>query len=193
MSSDALKTLTAGPLFPRLAVLGTMALATAVRAGVLLATPDVLVADPDGYRAMAGNVVRHGTLGHGDVPTAFRAPLYPLILTPCVALRPWCRVAIGVVHLAMGLTAVWLTWAIGRRCGLRWGAVAAALLVACDPILLRQSTLVMTETLATLLAAAGLLALAALSEKPTPRRAAVAGAIWTALSHISLLMWLGSS
>ena len=45
-------------------------------------------------------------------------------------------------------------WGLGRR-----GAALAALLVACDPILLDSSCRVMTETLATFLTTAGLLAL----------------------------------
>ena len=94
------------------------------------------------------------------MPTAYRPPLYPLLLTGCVALGEYSRVAVGLLHLALGVATVGLVLVLGRWWGLgRRAAALAALLVACDPILLRWSTQVMTETLATFLAVAGLLAL----------------------------------
>ncbi len=179
------------PELPRWAVVGTLALAVAVRAGALVLAPDALSADPDGYRAVAENLVEHGTLGHGDVPTAFRPPLYPLLVAGCLALGRCGQTALGGLHLALGVATVWLTLAIARRCGPRWSAVLAAALVACDPILLRQSTLVMTETPAVLLAGAGLLALTTFSERPGPLRAATAGGVIAlgALCRPEFLLW----
>lgn len=152
-------------------------LAGLVRCGVLLAAPDNLAADPDGYRMVAENLIAHGVLGHGDVPTAKRPPLYPLLLAVCFALGPWTRAAVGILHVGMGVATAWLVLRLGRRAGLGSGAAVAALLVACDPILLWHSTLVMTETAAALLSTAALLALAALPERPTPLRAAATGAV----------------
>lgn len=179
------------PDLPRWAIAGTLALAAAMRAGTLVLAPDALAADPDGYRAVAENLVEHGTLGHGNVPTAFRPPLYPLLVAGCLAFGPYGRTALGGLHLALGVATVWLTLALARRCGLKWGAVLAAALVACDPILLRQSTLVMTETPAALFTAAGLLALTSFSERPGPLRAATAGGIIAlgALCRPELLVW----
>jgi hypothetical protein len=132
----------------------------AIRVAVLLLTPDALQEDRDDYRRLAANLVEHGTFGTGDVPTAFRPPLYPLMLTGCVAFGDHCRVAIGVLHVFLGVATVGLVLALGRCWGLgRRAAALAALLVACDPILLESSRLVMTETLATFLATAGLLML----------------------------------
>jgi hypothetical protein len=93
-------------------------------------------------------------------PTAYRPPLYPLLLAACVACGEHARLAIGVLHVALGLATVWLVYVLGRWWGLgaRCAAVAG-LLAACDPILLAQSTQVMTETPAALLAVVGLLAL----------------------------------
>jgi hypothetical protein len=91
-------------------------------------------------------------------PTAYRPPLYPLLLAGC--LRIDGRTAIGLLHVLLGVGTVALTLLLGRAWGLgRNAAAAAALLVACDPILLAWSMQVMTETPAALLAAAGLLAL----------------------------------
>ena len=145
-----------------------------LRCGVLLLVPHALQDDTDGYRRLAENLVEHGTFGaeqlsplplgesQGEgVPTAFRPPLYPLVLTGCVAFGNYSRGAIGVLHVALGVATVGLVLVLGRCCGLgRRGAAMAALLVACDPILLDESTHVMTETLATFLTAAGWLALA---------------------------------
>ena len=67
------------------------------------------------------------------------------------------RVTAGAVaawHLVAGVSTVWLVLRLARQLNLGRAAPLAALLVACDPILLNQSTLVMTETLAALLAAA---------------------------------------
>ena len=182
-------------LLTRWLPLTVLLLALLVRGGALLATPDALRSDPDGYRRLAENLVAHGTygtqpssplplgdkkhasplplgdekhlsplpLGEGQgegVPTAYRPPLYPLLLAGCVALGDYGRPAIGVLHVALGVATVSLVLVLGRQRGLgRRAAALAALLVACDPILLMWSTQVMTETLAVFLATAGLVAL----------------------------------
>jgi hypothetical protein len=100
------------------------------------------------------------------VPTAYRPPLYPLLLAGCVALGDYGRAAVGVLHVALGLATVWLMLVLGRQWRLgRRAAALAALLVACDPILLMWSTQVMTETLAVFLVTAGLVVL---SSRHTP-------------------------
>ncbi len=162
------------------------------RGGVLLSIPDPLAGDPDEYRRLAENVLEHGTFGHGQTPTAYRPPLYPLVLTPCVALGTWSRVAIGTLHLAMGLATVWLVFLLGRRWGLDYPTAAlAAALTACDPILLVQSTKIMTETPATLLAVVALITLTAAARRPSAGRAALAGGslAMAALCRPALLVW----
>ena len=141
----------------------------------MLLVPDALSADPDSYRRLAENVLRYHCFGKGLTATAYRPPLYPLALAPCLALGGSGRVAIGVLHLVMGLATVWLVERLGRRWGLGNYAILAAVLVAADPILVRQSTLVMTETMAALLACLGLVALVRACERLTLRRAAAAG------------------
>lgn len=130
-----------------------LAIATlAIRGGFLAARHDQFVADPDGYRALAVNVVAHGVFGHGGVPTAYRPPLYPLLIAGCLTTSTDVRWAIGACHLALGLLTVLATVWLARHWGPARFAWLAGLLVACDPILLNQSALVMTETLATCLA-----------------------------------------
>jgi hypothetical protein len=157
---------------PSAVCLLVLLLALLIRGGLLLMTPGALLDDTDGYRRLAANLVEQGTFGAGDRPTAFRPPLYPLLLSGCVAFGDYSRVAIGSLHVVLGVATVWLTLVLGRRLGLGiYGAALAAMLVACDPILLSQSTVVMTETPAAFFAVAGLAALAwigASSIKPRP-------------------------
>jgi hypothetical protein len=83
-----------------------LVLTIAVRAGVLLTAPHALQADPDGYRRLAQNVREHGTFGYGTSPTAYRPPLYPLVLAPLVAPGSSGAVPIGVLHLLLGVATV---------------------------------------------------------------------------------------
>ncbi len=166
--------------------------ATAVRAGGLAFTSECLRADPDGYAAVAGNLLECGTLGHGQEPTAFRPPLYPLLLAGARALAPCDLLAVAAAHVAMGAATAGLVYWLARRSGLGRAALLAAVLVVVDPILLRQSTLRMTETPAALLGAAALVALTQLTERPTAARGAVAGALLAlaALCRAELMLWL---
>ncbi|MCD4726986.1 MAG: hypothetical protein K8R46_04960 [Pirellulales bacterium] len=163
-----------------------------VRGGVLLCTPDALTADTDDYRRLAENLVKHGTFGHGATPTAFRPPLYPILLTGCVVAGDYCRLAIGVLHVILGTATVGLVFVLGSWWGLgRRAAAIAALLVACDPILLFQSTQIMTETSAALLAVVGLIALTWVGKRSVPA-AMLAGAVLAlgALCRPTLLLWI---
>ncbi len=152
-----------------------------VRGMVLFATPDRFVADPDAYRSIATTIDRHATFGltsPQDVPRAiaFRPPLYPWLLSWFVVDGELSRGATAGFHLALGTLTAVLVFSATRRlldslesdnadsgnAGDR-GALPAtqgrvALLAAgvtlIDPILLQQSTEIMTETLAACLAAA---------------------------------------
>ncbi len=164
-----------------------------VRGGVLLALNGAFHADPDGYRALANNVVEYGVFGASRRPTAYRPPLYPLLLVPCEALdhEARSRIALGLLHVSLGAVTALATLWLGRRWGLgRWSALAAAL-TACDPILLHQSTLVMTETLAAALVCAALAALTWTEARPGAKRAALAGLALglAALCRPTFLAW----
>ncbi len=115
-----------------------------------------LNADPDSYARLAVAWANSGTFGFesetGVSPTAFRPPLYPWLLSWFVWNGQLVRVAVAALHVLLGCATVGLTFLIGRNLQLRYAWVAG-LAVAVDPILLRQSQLVMTETLATFLAA----------------------------------------
>jgi 4-amino-4-deoxy-L-arabinose transferase-like glycosyltransferase len=180
-------------LCPSVSICGLILLCCALRGCALLLLAGGLRAgnDPDGYWRLAENLVAHGTFGEGDVPTAYRPPLYPLLLTGCVACGDYGRAAVGVLHVLLGVATVGIVFALGRRWGLgRRGAAVAALLVACDPILLTWSAQVMTETLAAFLTAAGLLILTIAGSQRLPENrnesAHIPGAVGSRLLSSSL-------
>lgn len=169
---------------PLLTVLLVAAIARAVALGIGW---DSLSEDPDAYTAIAHTLAASGVFGTGGadgpaVPTAFRPPLYPAILAglshasiafsggfadPLEENSLWRRAVVAVLHWSLGLLTAATTYLAARRLlvqsghrdepPLRWAACFAALLVIVDPILLQSSVRVMTETLATALAALALL------------------------------------
>ena len=171
-----------------------VALTVVVRAAVLVIAPDALRDDWDRYRAVAENLFHRGVFATIEAPTAYRPPLYPWLLVPAIACGPYATFAIGVLHVALGVGTVLLTWRFGLQAGLGRAAVAGAVLVAVDPILLRQSTLVMTETPAAFFAIAGLVALGRAAARPTPFHVAAAGGVaaLAALVRPTFLPWVAA-
>ena len=142
-----------------------LVLALAIRGVVGYAQLDNFAQDPDSYRLLARNILQlqSFTLEDPVEPTAFRPPLYPLLLAVSSKSGEISPTDVLVLHVALGVITVGLTFFWTTQIGLaRWRSLAA-LLVAVDPILLNQSTLVMTETLANCLAILALVALAAIS------------------------------
>ncbi len=124
-----------------------------LRAGAFLVWPENLRDDRDAYLALAHQVAE----GRGysnpatGLPTAFRPPLYPLMLAGM--LRMDGSAAIGIAQVVAGLATVWLTMQLGQRMKLGGGIYIAGALVAADPLLIQHTTLPMTETLCALLVA----------------------------------------
>ncbi|ADB14808.1 glycosyl transferase family 39 [Pirellula staleyi DSM 6068] len=130
-----------------------------VRGATLYLQRASLDADPDAYRQIAENLRQTGvySLKHesGSVhPTAFRPPLYPWLIAILAPTDASVTSALFALHLLLGTSTVLLTYGIARKLLASDAlAILAAMIVLCDPILLRQQALVMTETLATFLAA----------------------------------------
>jgi hypothetical protein len=172
--------------------------AAAVRGGWLGTHFADLRDDPDGYYRLAVNLVQTGTYGYrmeGAAriqPTAYRPPLYPVLLVCVGGASRLAPLAIAGLHLVLGVATVAGVFQLGRSWHLGQWSWAAALMTAVDPILLRQSSLVMTETLATALAVAALLALSRLDRKLNVRSAALAGVIigLAVLCRPTFLVWL---
>jgi hypothetical protein len=182
-----------------------------VRIAIALAGLEQLKADPDSYRHLAETFARTGVYGRPDpadgtiYPTAYRPPLYPLLLACFATDHGVSRFWIAALHVTLGVGTVAFVLRAGKRLRLGRLAAVAGLLTACDPILLRQSTLVMTETLAAFLAAGGLVcaveAIAVVTRPRVQRKsvfgcdsawAVVAGAVagLAALCRPTFLPWL---
>jgi len=165
--------------------IGVFLIALAFRLTIQIFTLPSLLADRDAYRRLAQTLYATGTFGVLDpqghpVATAYRPPLYPWLLS-------WLQgfnsdlLPIAILHAILGACSVTLTYRIALRLGLSGlQSLAASALVLFDPILLRQSTLVMTETLATFL---GLFAwwLALFLDRNSTRGAAIGAAIGLAI------------
>lgn len=154
----------------RLGVLAILLLALTARLAVLGKFSEQLGLDPDLY----GEIARHLANGEGFATdrglTAFRPPLYPLLLAT-IFKAGGNLLAAGLVHAALGVATTWVTIRLGYRLGLGHAALGAGLLVAVDPLLLQATALVMTETLATFLASGVLFCLMRPPEKWRPGEA----------------------
>jgi 4-amino-4-deoxy-L-arabinose transferase-like glycosyltransferase len=143
-----------------LAILAAIVGSMAIR-GALMAAGTGAFDDPDNYLPLAQSLAAGQGLSLNGRPTAYRPPLYPLLLAPFLTLtRERALTGIAIFHLALGGATVALTAVAARRWGLtRWRVIAAAWVVAIDPGLAWQSRFVMTETLTAFLIASALAAL----------------------------------
>lgn len=101
--------------------------------------------DRDAYLGIAENLMQgvgYCTPGTNH-PTAFRPPLYPLLLA--IVMKLAGTAGLAMLHLCLGAITIWATVRLAERLGLKQGALVAGLLVAIDPLLLRYTTLPMTE------------------------------------------------
>ena len=118
--------------------------------------------DPDQYLTLARSLSEGKGFAIDGRPTAYRPPLYPLMLAPLAAVcGEYASVGVGLLHMVMGGGTIGLTALTARRWGLgTLGTLLAAGVVAFDPVLVSQSRAVMTETLAALLLVGALWGLA---------------------------------
>ena len=166
-------------------------------------TLDRLDADPDAYRLISETLAGTGVYGIGDgagaaKPTAFRPPLYPYFLSWMVKDGQLSGSAVALLHATLGVLTVVLTFVTAQKIffGSRKNALAgvAALLVAIDPILLQQSTLVMTETFATMIASVIVWWWVARCTESSSTSSVIALGILMALAYLcrpTFLVWSG--
>lgn len=181
-----------------------------VRAVFMFAQYENLKQDPDAYRALAEELRTSGVYGRRFptaprenaspalrevlLPTAYRPPLYPVLLDATAVQNGILSLPrTAILHLLLGLATVWLTYHLGEQLNLGLGSHCAALLTACDPILLQQSTLIMTETLATFLAVGSLVMIVLWWKQPSIVRALLAGGLigLATLCRPTFLPWGG--
>lgn len=127
-------------------LLSCLAIALLLRCIVIWLNVNELTHDRDAYLPLASGIAagRGYVVPESQNPTAYRPPLYPVLLAGLmVALPPAASVA--VVNLVWSLVAVWATWRAADWLSLGWGRLVAALLVATDPMLILYSAQPMTE------------------------------------------------
>ncbi len=128
---------------------------TAARVAVLL--PEIRsggLDDPDNYLPLARALANGEGLSFRGLPTAYRPPLYPLLLVPVVLITEDTALGIAALHGFLGAMTIVLTALAARRWGLgTLPALVASAIVSLDPVLVAQSRSVMTETLAACLLA----------------------------------------
>ena len=117
--------------------------------------------DPDNYLPLARTIAAGQGLMLNGRPTAYRPPLYPILLAPLTMMTGERVIAaVAVFHLALGAITVGMTALAARGWGLsRWRIIAAAWIVALDPVLVWQTRFIMTETLTACLSATALAAM----------------------------------
>ncbi|GIW90727.1 MAG: membrane protein [Pirellulaceae bacterium] len=140
---------------PSLGLLWLLLFTGLVRTAAMYCLPGAW-SDPDGYGKLAVNLVEHRQFAlYPGAPTSYRPPLYPLLLASTVTGGKIDPLRVAALHVVLGVATVAVTYALARR----WGspllaAWMAGAWVAVNPVLVYQSTRLMTETLATLLVVA---------------------------------------
>lgn len=127
-----------------------LSIAAVLRIAACVLWSNDLGGDPDAYRDLAERFAAGaGFVTFDGRPTAFRPPVYPLLLAAVL----WAgRLGIAALHVALGVGTVALTASLGSRLRLGRLALLAALFVAIDPLLLRYTPRVMTEVTCAFLA-----------------------------------------
>lgn len=145
----------------RWSILAVVFLAVALR-GLAMTRGSGRFEDPDNYLPLARSLAQGRGLSLAGRPTAYRPPLYPILLAPLVAgLGDQAATGVAILHLVLGAGTTLLAAAAARTMGLSRGrSIAAALIVAGDPVLIAQSRAVMTETTTAFLLALSLFGLA---------------------------------
>lgn len=157
-----------------------IAVALAVRVVALGVWHERLRVDVDAYLALAAGIAE----GNGFVApesgaaTAYRPPLYPLLLAPFVKAGA-TALGVAVLNLIAGVATVGLTWLLARRLDLqRGGAFVAGALVAVDPLLVQYTASAMTEVVFTALVALLLVCLSVADSRKTAAPAMACGVVF---------------
>ena len=157
-------------------MLAVLALGAALRVAVVALDLNSLSDDRDAYLALAEGLWNDGQFGVGR-PTAFRPPLYPMLLAPIAAVEDetLANILRGVLNVIFGCIAIWGTGSLARRLTTPPRASVAAALVAIDPLAVRYASLAMTESLCMAAMVAVVLAAQRAAARRTLRAASLLG------------------
>lgn len=157
---------------------GTLALACVLRCFIAAWQFDQLTIDRDAYLGIAENLRQGvGFCSPGSTtPTAFRPPLYPLLLALAECALP-ASLAVAAINIIAGVATVWLVDRLGATLELGSLRHVAALLIAVDPILLHATAQPMTEVVFTSLTTAWIWSVSSRHDVACPswRRTALIG------------------
>lgn len=112
--------------------------------------------DPDSYLGIAQNLAagRGYSIPESTQPTAFRPPLYPILIAPCSSQSFAGATGRALLNVAAAAASLILIWKTAVRFKLSaWGCCVALLVYGLDPLLLRYAALSMTETCCSLMSA----------------------------------------
>ncbi|HVV99388.1 MAG TPA: glycosyltransferase family 39 protein [Planctomycetaceae bacterium] len=145
-----------------------LVVALGLRIAIVVVQGGQLSIDRDAYLEIARHIVAGEgfSLGEPPHPTAYRPPLYPLVIAALFACGGTAY-ALGAVQVILGTATVLLAGRVACRFGGNSARLAAGALVAVDPLLLQYTAQPMTETLAAFLAT-GWLAVLAVRSDETP-------------------------
>ncbi len=175
-----------------------LAIACVARGSACFYWSDEITHDRDAYLGIARNI----TAGNGfcspdtTTPTAYRPPLFPLLIGVLAMVLPEAF-AVALVNLSAGLATVGAVWVLVDLWWQpdSWKQLAAAMAVAVDPLLLRYTAQPMTECLFTALTAWTLVGITRIWQNPClpVRTAGLTGAIagLAALCRPTILPYLG--
>ena len=134
----------------------------AIRLFVLILLNDNMSTDVDNYREIANNVRNHQVYGlntDSDDPraVAFRPPLYPILLAYTSPTSEVSNTQVIFLHWMLGIWMIVIVYALAQSAGIGHYGLIAVVGVTLDPILVNQSSQIMTETLAVFLAVVSIL------------------------------------
>ncbi|MBT5020910.1 glycosyltransferase family 39 protein [Planctomicrobium sp.] len=135
--------------------IGLILFCLSLRVGVVALRFQELNEDADSYIGIANNLAagRGFSIPDSTKPTAFRPPLYPILIAPISSPDlAWARAVLNLLAAAGSMIFIWMA---AENLGFSRIQKGLALLVyGCDPLLLRYSSLSMTETVCSMIAAA---------------------------------------
>jgi 4-amino-4-deoxy-L-arabinose transferase-like glycosyltransferase len=164
---------------PRGREFALFAFALALRLAYVLVYPQLpLAADAADYQSLAGSIeAGRGFVNQAGRVESGRAPLYPYFLAATYSLLGDDPVRVRLVQSVLGAATALLTLALARRYFSERVAWIAAVGVAVHPALVAYSGLVLTETLATVLACLIALSASLLWRTRTIPRSLATGAV----------------
>jgi 4-amino-4-deoxy-L-arabinose transferase-like glycosyltransferase len=162
-------------------LLAAVLLGLAVRVAYLLATHHYPLAGDESEYDLEGQLIAHGHFFSTTTPygilhaTAWKPPGYPLWVGAWYALVGHHPFAVRLAQVPLGAVTIALSWVLARRLFGSRVAAAAAFVVAVYPLAFQYEELLYSESLATPLTLAVLIAVFA--GPPTRRRAVLCGLV----------------